>query len=205
MAATASPFGALSVVIPAMGSAQRAARRQAPAADPMRRGPAVTKIVSGITDHPLEPVIAPAEGETWLRMTTAQCGTAGAAQICSANLQPKPSNQVSEDTVAWMPAYQCQGIRECRQLAWLAGNEGVGEHVRTRFQTGRSSGETAAPPKGKDPHRTKKPGFFYWTNSMTVQPLDLMSRRHPLSSTGALWFVPSAPMTCRQRSPPASQ
>ena len=127
---------------------------------------------------------------------------------CSPNLQPKsepkPSNQVSEDTVAWMPAYQCQGIRECRQLARLAGNEGVGEHVRTRFQTGRSSGETAAPPKGKDPHRTKKPGFFYWTNSMTVQPLDLMSRRHPLSSTGALWFVPSAPMTCRQRSPPAS-
>jgi len=86
VAATASPFGALSVVIPAMGSAQRAARRQAPAADPMRRGPAATKIVSGITDHPLEPVIAPAEGETWLRMTTAQCGTAGAAQICGPSL-----------------------------------------------------------------------------------------------------------------------
>ena len=128
---------------------------------------------------------------------------------CSPNLQPKsepkPSNQVSEVPSPGCLHDQCRGMRECRQLARLAGNEGVGEHVRTRFRTGRSSGETAAPPKGKDPHRTKKPGFFYWTNSMTVQPLDLMSRRHPLSSTGALWFVPSAPMTCRQRSPPASQ
>lgn len=63
--------------------------------------------------------------------------------------------------------------------------------------------------RGKDPHRTKKACLFYWTGSRaeafktTVQPLDLMSRRHPLSSTGALWFVPSAPMTCRQRSLPA--
>ena len=108
MAAMASPFRALSVIIPAMGSAQRAARRQAPAAHPIRRGPAVTKIVSGIPDHPLEPVIAPAEGETWWRMTTAQCGTAGAAQICSPSLQPKSAAQAKQSgqrsTVAWMPA-----------------------------------------------------------------------------------------------------
>ncbi len=75
----------------------------------------------------------------------------------------------------------------------LAGNEGVGEHVRTKFRTGRSSGETAAPPlAGRI--RTERRKLVSSTGPASgslsfpraaVQPLDLMSRRHPLSSIGA--------------------
>jgi hypothetical protein len=44
----------------------------------------------------------------------------------------------------------------------------------------------------RDPHRTKKTSFFCRTGfrrsklpETTIQPFDLMSRRHPLSSTRA--------------------
>jgi hypothetical protein len=68
------------------------------------------------------------------------------------------------------------------------GNEGVGEHVRTRFHMG-----ALGPVKLRttDPHRTKKTCFFCRTvceranSSKAIQPFDLMSRRHPLSSTRA--------------------
>jgi hypothetical protein len=66
-------------------------------------------------------------------------------------------------------------------------NEGVGEHVRTRFHSG-----VRSPVKlriAKDPHRTKKTCFFCRTEfrksellGNAIQPFDLMSRRHPLSS-----------------------
>ena len=63
-------------------------------------------------------------------------------------------------------------------------NEGVGEHVRTRFHLGLGAGEIADP---RDPHRTKKTCFFCRTGfrkselfKNAIQPFDLMSRRHPL-------------------------
>jgi hypothetical protein len=73
------------------------------------------------------------------------------------------------------------------------GNEGVGEHVRTRFHlrlaspSGLEAGEIA---DRKDPHRTKKTCFFCRADlreertllENAIQPFDLMSRRHPLSS-----------------------
>jgi len=68
-------------------------------------------------------------------------------------------------------------------------NEGVGEHVRTRSQPfgHRASGETAE--RNTVPHRTKKDRFFCRTDPQVVKSdpaVDLMSRRHPLSSTRAL-------------------
>jgi len=69
-------------------------------------------------------------------------------------------------------------------------NEGVGEHVRTRFHLGlKIAGEIA---ELRDPHRTKKTYFFCRTVfelfETSIQPFDLMSRRHPLSSTRAVRF-----------------
>jgi hypothetical protein len=76
------------------------------------------------------------------------------------------------------------------------GNEGVGEHVRTKSQLAKSAGEIA------DLWiRTDEENFFLLPNRFssertpsksTVQPFDLMSRRHPLSSTRAagLKFTP---------------
>jgi hypothetical protein len=70
-----------------------------------------------------------------------------------------------------------------------AGNEGVGEHVRTKSQRTKSAGEIA-----DRWIRTDEENFFLLPNRFslraspvekTVQPFDLMSRRHPLSSTRA--------------------
>jgi hypothetical protein len=70
-----------------------------------------------------------------------------------------------------------------------AGNEGVGEHVRTKSQPAKRAGETAdlwirtdeenffLPPNRFSPERT--------LSKTTTRPFDLMSRRHPLSSTRA--------------------
>jgi hypothetical protein len=70
-----------------------------------------------------------------------------------------------------------------------AGNEGVGEHVRTKSQLAKRAGETA------DLWiRTDEENFFLLPSrfsseralsKITVQPFGLMSRRHPLSSTRA--------------------
>jgi hypothetical protein len=74
---------------------------------------------------------------------------------------------------------QCTGLR----------NEGVGEHVRTKSQRTKSADETA------DLWiRTDEENCFLLPNRFSpeqalsksaVQPFDLMSRRHPLSSTRA--------------------
>jgi hypothetical protein len=68
-------------------------------------------------------------------------------------------------------------------------NEGVGEHVRTKSQPAKSAAETA------DLWiRTDEENFFLLPSrfspertllKITVRPFDLMSRRHPLSSTRA--------------------
>jgi hypothetical protein len=39
-------------------------------------------------------------------------------------------------------------------------NEGVGEHVRTRFHFGREAAREIAEPEDPDPQRTKKTRFF---------------------------------------------
>src|SRR4051812_49258382 len=61
----------------------------------------------------------------------------------------------------------------------VPGNEGVGEHVRTRFHLRTSRpGEIAK--LRRDPHRTKKTRFFcrtgFWRSELlrnTIQPFDL--------------------------------
>ena len=73
-----------------------------------------------------------------------------------------------------------------------SGNEGVGEHVRTRFHGG---------PWGPVKLRTMRSApneenLFLLPEGLsrsellerTIQPFDLMSRRHPLSSTRASWI-----------------
>jgi hypothetical protein len=82
-------------------------------------------------------------------------------------------------------------IRAGREQGRPSGNEGVGEHVRTRFHLGKDAGEIA---DLWDPHRTKKTCFFCRTGfrksellERSIQPFDLMSRRHPLSSTRAAY------------------
>ena len=74
--------------------------------------------------------------------------------------------------------------------AW---NEGVGEHVRTRFH--RPSGNWAVGPvklrtavgirtERRKPVSSAGPAFDgRELPQITIQPFDLMSRRHPLSST----------------------
>ena len=69
-------------------------------------------------------------------------------------------------------------------------NEGVGEHVRTRFHVrlwglGKIADQRSAP-NGENlfllPDRFRQSELF----EKTIQPSDLMSRRHPLSSTRAI-------------------
>jgi hypothetical protein len=87
------------------------------------------------------------------------------------------------------------GFREIKRRATSlpAGNEGVGEHVRTKSHLG------LRPPVklrtfGSAPN--EETCFFCRTglpqeralSKMTIQPFDLMSRRHPLSSTRAFGF-----------------
>ena len=62
-------------------------------------------------------------------------------------------------------------------------NEGVGEHVRTRFHFDREATREIAETGEPAPHRTKKTCFFCRTAKQNGPTVDLMSRRHPLSST----------------------
>ena len=89
---------------------------------------------------------------------------------------------------------RCRGFwnSDCHTPCAGCGNEGVGEHVRTRFHV-----RLLSPVKLRslDPHRTKKTCFFCRTVfrragsfERTIQPFDLMSRRHPLSATRASWI-----------------
>jgi|GEM_PF-3575822 len=80
-------------------------------------------------------------------------------------------------------------------------DKGVGEHVRTRFHSG-----LLAPVKlriVKDTRTERRKACFFCRTGFeraasfertlfrnTIQPFDLMSRRHPLSSTRALDFHP---------------
>lgn len=50
-------------------------------------------------------------------------------------------------------------------------NEGVGEHVRTRFHFDREATREIAEPKESAPHRTKKTRFFCRTVKRTIRPL----------------------------------
>ena len=50
-------------------------------------------------------------------------------------------------------------------------NEGVGEHVRTRFHFDREATCEIAEPKESAPHRTKKTRFFCRTVKRTIRPL----------------------------------
>ena len=102
------------------------------------------------------------------------------------------------------------GTMKGRALPAPGGNEGVGEHVRTRSHRPNVAGEIA---DSSSPHRTKKTCFFCRTGfdqrrapfQSSIQPFDLMSRRHPLfvarSFLGSSWVRPAPlQMTCRQQS-----
>jgi len=86
-------------------------------------------------------------------------------------------------------------VQAAAAQAW---NKGVGEHVRTRFHSGK---ERRVKLRTRDPHRSKKTCFFCRTGfrysarlfESSIRPFDLMSRRHPLCRlelsdfTSALW------------------
>jgi hypothetical protein len=91
-------------------------------------------------------------------------------------------------------------------------NEGVGEHVRTRFH---SKALKIGPAKLRTKIRTERrklvssagPLFSKGrTLENTIQPFDLMSRRHPLSSTRAVFknLLREANRSKRSRDVPAS-
>jgi hypothetical protein len=52
---------------------------------------------------------------------------------------------------------------------WLDRNEGVGEHVRTRFHSGKKAGGKLRT-RNADPHRTKKASFFCGTGLEVLAP-----------------------------------
>ena len=77
--------------------------------------------------------------------------------------------------------------QQCREMGMPAiprpqENEGVGEHVRTRFHVDPKAACEIAEPLSGEPHRTKKTRFFCRTVKANDPTVDLMSRRHPLSS-----------------------
>ena len=100
--------------------------------------------------------------------------------------------------------------RAFRGTSTPRGNEGVGEHVRTRFHSG-----LLAPVKlriVKDTRTERRKACFFCRTGFeraasfertlfrnTIQPFDLMSRRHPLSSTRAFRFSSGARVTCRHQ------
>jgi hypothetical protein len=106
-----------------------------------------------------------------------------------------------------VPVFQ-QREREKKHLPEGAGlylNEGVGEHVRTRFQTGckdakaweASKPEPTEIPDPWDPHRTKKSAFLLPDRlseeiallEICDPAVDLMSRRHPLCRQEPLFQI----------------
>src|SRR2546428_4760250 len=90
------------------------------------------------------------------------------------------------------------------------GNEGVGEHVRTRFHAGLLAPlklrvvRIPAPNEEKlvssaGPVLKERASLERTLFRNTIQPFDLMSRRHPLSSTRAFRILSGALMTCRHQ------
>jgi hypothetical protein len=77
----------------------------------------------------------------------------------------------------------------CRQYPGLNENEGVGEHVRTRFQMGPKAAYGIAEPLFKETAPNEENSFLLPDRTLTSElakaddpTVDLMSRRHPLSS-----------------------
>ena len=83
--------------------------------------------------------------------------------------------------------------QQCRDMGMPAiprpqENEGVGEHVRTSFHVGPKATCEIAEPLTEN--RTNEENLFllpdrFSRDENSIQPFDLMSRRHPLSSTRA--------------------
>src|SRR5229473_1449901 len=99
-----------------------------------------------------------------------------------------------------------------RQARSAKANEGVGEHVRTRFHLGIRSPVKLRTLKIRTERRklVSSAGPVFEKSEPfenTIQPFDLMSRRHPLSSTRAIRFrirfkkqtVVMALVTCRHQ------
>jgi hypothetical protein len=98
-----------------------------------------------------------------------------------------------------------KGKKRLPEGAGLYLNEGVGEHVRTRFQTGCKDAKAweASKPEPteiadpRDPHRTKKSAFLLPDRlseeialfEICDPAVDLMSRRHPLCRQEPLFQI----------------
>ena len=65
----------------------------------------------------------------------------------------------------------------CRERDRLYRDEGVGEHVRTRFSPGKKASSEIADPKTADPHRTKKACFFCRTDFESAERRKARSNR----------------------------
>ncbi|MDE2064896.1 MAG: hypothetical protein KGJ00_21040, partial [Bradyrhizobium sp.] len=109
--------------------------------------------------------------------------------------QQKPPRRVLHQPNGCSGGEDQEFLKKCRAYSLPAWNEGVGEHVRTRSHSGssgklsRGTGEIAnhlrSAPNEENQFLLLDP--FGGANSLklAVQPFDLMSRRHPLSSTRA--------------------
>jgi hypothetical protein len=78
------------------------------------------------------------------------------------------------------------GNAKAGHVSPASGNEGVGEHVRTGSRPGFGPGEIAelvSAPNEENLFLLPDP---FSRDENSIQPFDLMSRRHPLSSTRAV-------------------
>jgi hypothetical protein len=94
--------------------------------------------------------------------------------------------------------------REMPGVACSGWNEGVGEHVRTRSHQPRSRWRNCGPRAIRTERR--KLVFFCRTGfceRSSIQPFDLMSRRHPLASIRAV-RIDNEIAPCRSNDVPAS-
>ena len=150
----------------------RRARSQAPAGDPGRRGPSLQPLSLGVPDRGSSRATTPED----------RFNSPAADLVCGKAERPRQRGHVSVRLAMWemgMPA-----------IPRPQENEGVGEHVRIKFHVGPKAGCEIAEPLGRRTAPNEENLFLLPDRSLASEPakdddptVDLMSRRHPLSST----------------------